>query len=51
LPNFRFLLFLGILVKKFWSLDINIQLKRVVTSFPHHLSEWANIWSPIVAFL
>jgi len=23
-------------VKQFWSLDINIQLKRVATSSPHH---------------
>jgi len=38
-------------VKQFWSLDINIQLKRVATSFPHHLSEWAYIRGPGVAFL
>jgi len=33
---FVFNYFLGIWVKHFWSLDINIQLKRVATSFPHH---------------
>jgi len=36
---------------QFWSLDINIQLKRVATSFPRHLSEWAKIRDPEVAFL
>jgi len=30
-------------MNQFWSLHINIKLKRVATSFPHHLSEWANI--------
>jgi len=25
-------------VKQFWSLDVDIQLKRVATSFPHQYS-------------
>ena len=36
-------LFLGIWVKSFWSLDINIQLKRVATSFSRHFHIiWVN---------